>query len=320
MPAFPSRRRLDHLVLPARDLDAQAAFYQRLGFQVGARNVHPWGTENRLVQFDRGFLELITLGDTSVPPAASARFFSFGNHVRDWLAREGDGMSMLACDSTDAQADAQWLNQAGIAEFEPFWFGRKGQRPDGTPMEVAFSLAFATPVVMPNLCFFLCQQHNPENFWNPAYQAHENTATGVSRVVVVRDNPSEAASFLSRWLGGSTRHDAGGVTMQTAKGDLSVWTPEAATSEFGADPVLFSGRDARFAGIVFAVRRLASLTQCLLANNVPHRREGRRVVVPSGAAFGVLLAFEEHLEDQPGAGDLAAMTLASRRDGGQSQS
>lgn len=293
MSAIASLRRLDHLVLPARDLEAQAAFYQRLGFRVGARNVHPWGTENRLVQFDRCFLELITLGQSAVPPPPAPRFFSFGAHVGNWLAREGDGMSMLVCDSQDAKADAIWLNQAGIAEFEPFWFGRKGQRPDGTPMEVAFSLAFATPSVMPDLCFFFCQQHNPENFWNPAFQEHENSATGVSRVVVVRDRPDQAAAFLNRWLGGSAGHDARGVTLQTAKGDVSIWTPEAAAAVFGADPALFNGNRARFGAVVFAVRRLSSVEQCLLANNVPHRREGSRIVVPSGAAFGVVLAFEE---------------------------
>ena len=46
-------RRIDHLVVAVRDLDGAAAFYERLGFQVGARNRHPWGTENRIVQFRR---------------------------------------------------------------------------------------------------------------------------------------------------------------------------------------------------------------------------------------------------------------------------
>jgi hypothetical protein len=49
MSAFPSTRRLDHLVLPARDLDDRAELYRRIGFTVGARNRHPWGTENHIV-------------------------------------------------------------------------------------------------------------------------------------------------------------------------------------------------------------------------------------------------------------------------------
>ena len=56
-------RGIDHLVFAVRDLDVgRLRFYERLGFQVGARNRHPWGTENRLVQFPGSFLELITVG------------------------------------------------------------------------------------------------------------------------------------------------------------------------------------------------------------------------------------------------------------------
>ena len=142
MIAARSARRLDHLVLPARDLEAQAAFYRRLGFQVGARNIHPWGTENRLVQFDGCFLELITLGDGATPPEHAPRRFSFGGHVRDWLERNGEGMSMLVAESQDAKADARWLSQAGLGDYEPFHFGRKGKRPDGSETELAFTLAF----------------------------------------------------------------------------------------------------------------------------------------------------------------------------------
>jgi len=54
---------IDHLVLAAHDLNATGSFYERLGFKVGARNRHPWGTENRIVQFPGAFLELITVGE-----------------------------------------------------------------------------------------------------------------------------------------------------------------------------------------------------------------------------------------------------------------
>jgi catechol 2,3-dioxygenase-like lactoylglutathione lyase family enzyme len=289
-----SKRRLDHLVLPTRDLEAQAAFYGRLGFKVGARNIHPWGTENRLVQFDGCFLELITMGDTAIPPAFAPRQFSFGAHVGDWLHTHGDGMSMLACDSKDAAADAVWFNQAGIVDYAPFHFGRKGKRPDGSDMEVAFTLAYTTPVSMPDLCFFMCQQHNPENFWNSANQRHENTAKGVARVVVVHNQPAETVGFLKSYLGGSPAFDENnGVLLSTAKGVLSVLTPEGARAVFGDDPALFDGRKARFAAVVFEVNNLAVTELTLRTNNVPHRREAHQIVVPSGAAFGVLLAFEE---------------------------
>ncbi len=295
MMGSPSARRLDHLVLPARDLEAQAAFHRRLGFQVGARNIHPWGTENRLVQFDGCFLELITLGGQVAPPDHAPRRFSFGAHARDWLAAKGDGMSMLVADSRDAAADALWLRQAGLGDYEPFHFARKGRRPDGSETEVAFTLAFATPAVAPDLSFFFCQQHFPENFWNPALQRHDNSAIGVGRVVVTGADLPAGGSFLQRWLGGTVTAEPEGMTAVTAGGKVSFWSAEGARRQFGDDP-LFATPEPRFAAIVFTVESLAAAELSLRAGNVPHRREGRRLVVPSEVAFGVLLAFEDAKE------------------------
>jgi hypothetical protein len=81
--------------------------------------------------------------------------------------------------------------------------------------------------------------------------------------------------------------------METQRGALSVWSPAAARGELGDDPALFDGRKARFGAVVFEVSRLAATELALRKNNVPHRKEHGRIVVPSGAAFGVLLAFEE---------------------------
>jgi catechol 2,3-dioxygenase-like lactoylglutathione lyase family enzyme len=288
----PSSRRLDHLVLPARDLEAQAAFYRRLGFQVGARNVHPWGTENRLVQFGDCFLELITLPETASPPDHAPRRFSFGRFIGDRLARDGDGMSNLVISTPDAAADAAWFRQAGIAEDEPFKFGRKGKRPDGTDLEVAFTLAFVTPAAMPDLSFFTCQHHFPENFWNPTFQQHENGALGVARVVVTHPEPLEALSFLKAFAGGEPAISPRGLDLAMANGSLSVWTPDAARREIADDPALFS-RAPRFSAVLYHVRSLDKARLTLHAGNVPHRAEKNRIVVPSGAAFGVLTAFEE---------------------------
>jgi catechol 2,3-dioxygenase-like lactoylglutathione lyase family enzyme len=54
-------RGLDHIAHAVRDLDAAATLYGRLGFNVGARNRHPWGTHNRIVQLPGFFIELVTV-------------------------------------------------------------------------------------------------------------------------------------------------------------------------------------------------------------------------------------------------------------------
>ena len=87
-------RAIDHLVIPAHDLAAQAELYRRLGFQVGARNRHPWGTENHIVQFDGTLLELIGLGEGFEPPARVPTVFSFARFVAEFLGRR-EGLAML---------------------------------------------------------------------------------------------------------------------------------------------------------------------------------------------------------------------------------
>ena len=56
-------RGLDHIAHAVRDLDAAADFYRRIGFTVGARNRHSWGTHNCIVQFPGFFIEILTLAE-----------------------------------------------------------------------------------------------------------------------------------------------------------------------------------------------------------------------------------------------------------------
>ena len=128
-------RGLDHIVHAVDDLDAAGEFYRRAGFTVGARNRHPWGTHNRIVQFPGFFIELIAVGepDRILPPAAGA--FSFGAFTRDFLARE-QGLSMLVLEGKGAAADVAAFDKAGIGHARQFDFEREAKRPDGTTVKV----------------------------------------------------------------------------------------------------------------------------------------------------------------------------------------
>lgn len=194
-------RRIDHLVHAVPDLEAAADFYRRLGFTVGARNRHPWGTENRLIQLRASFIELITVGTDpdEIPPHAPGHF-SFGRFIQDYL-REREGLAMLAFDSTDALADAARFAEAGLGAFAPFHFERRGRRPDGSETRVAFSLAFACDPGLPSAGFFVCQHHFPENFYDPAFQTHANGASHITSVTLASPEPAARADFLSTLLG-----------------------------------------------------------------------------------------------------------------------
>ena len=97
-------RGLDHLVHVVRDLDAAGALYQRLGFTVGARNRHPWGTHNRIVQLPGFFIELLTVGDEERIAPSTPGTISFGAFTRDFLAR-GEGLAMLVLEGKGVEAD-----------------------------------------------------------------------------------------------------------------------------------------------------------------------------------------------------------------------
>jgi catechol 2,3-dioxygenase-like lactoylglutathione lyase family enzyme len=162
-------RGLDHIVHAARDLDAAAALYRRLGFAVGARNLHPpaWGTQNHIVQFPGCFVELLAMADASQIEPHAPRHFSFGAFNRDFLAR-GEGLSMLVLEGGDTAAEAETFRAAGIGDFAPFHFERAAARPDGTSVKVAFALAARDPGARHRI---LRRQHHPR-ISGSAFQQH----------------------------------------------------------------------------------------------------------------------------------------------------
>ncbi len=286
-------RAIDHLVLAVADLDAAARFYDRLGFQVGARNRHPWGTENRLIQFDGAFLELVTVADAVLIPDHGPGRFSFGAFVRDRLAGLGEGLAMLALTSADASADQAAFAQAGIGTGDAFHFERKGIGPDGREVRVAFSLAFARDPSAPDAGYFVCQHHTPETFWNRKAQSHASGATGIVSVVAVCENPTDHHIALQAFTGiRAPRATSRGVSFELADGAcLDLLDGTAAGQVFGAGS-LPSLTDGAFGGFVMSVPDPAALAARLSRSGTTHVTIGQRVVVPASAAHGAAIAFQ----------------------------
>lgn len=231
-------RRIDHIVIAVRDLDKAADAYRRLGFQVGARNRHPWGTENRLIQFRTSFIELITVGEAAEMIPHRPRQFSFGAFVRDYL-RKREGFAMLVLSSADAISDAALFADRGIGDFESFSFARKGVKPDGSETEVAFTLAFAHNADAPDLSFFVCQQQYPQNFWNRDFQQHANGATNIASVTLTAAEPEHHRRFLTAFTGAIPTSSNGGIKFELDPGCIEV-LPASARNPLQASPVFTS--------------------------------------------------------------------------------
>jgi Glyoxalase-like domain len=265
--------------------------YRRVGFTVGARNRHPWGTDNHIVQFQGSFVELISVGapELIVPPSAGS--FSFGAFTRDFLARD-EGLSMLVLEGEGAAADVAAFQKAGIGHYDKFDFEREAKRPDGSTVRVAFSLAFATDPRAPDTGYFTCQQHYPENFWNPAFQNHPNGASAIAGVTMVSHDPAIHSKFFCAFSGISdVSSRSGSITIKTPRGGIEVMEPQAYRRHLGAEPPELT-RGGRLAAIRFTMPDMAGLISLLRTNGVNSVEHNGKVVIPSSVAFGATLAFE----------------------------
>lgn len=275
-------RRIDHVVVAVRDLDAAGNLYQRLGFQVGARNRHPWGTENRLIQFSSSFIELITVGSRAdAVPDPEADQFSIGAFIRNYLSQR-EGLAMLALDSANATADAALFSRMSIGALKPFYFRRNGRRPDGSETHVAFTLAFAVAPQSPQAGFFVCQHHFPENFWDPAFRHHENAASAITKVRMIAEHPEAYRDFLSAFSGSPARlDDRRQLSMDLQGGRLSVVAAPGGSGSLRLD------------SLVIGLSDLATQVDRLRRSGIPFTATNEGLRIPPDAAFGLTLVFEQ---------------------------
>ena len=282
---------LDHIVHAVRDLDAAAEFYSRAGFTVGARNRHPWGTHNRIVQLKNCYIEILTVAEPEKIVPHGARSFSFGAFNRDFLAHR-EGFSMLLLNSRNAVEDARTFESSGISDFNVFDFAREGTKPDGTPVKLAFSLAFAQDSASPNVRFAVCQHHFPENFWDPAFQTHVNGNKAVPGVALVADNPTGHYTFLKAFTGADVLHSSAiGIKAHTENGEIEILKPASFRDQFGVSPDV-KGEGMTLGAMRFAVADIAQAETLHRQNGIASQRHGGRLVVPQHVAHGATLIFE----------------------------
>jgi len=282
-------RGLDHIVHAVRDLDAAADLYRRFGFTVGARNRHPWGTHNHIVQLPGFFIDLLAVAE---PERLGTDGFStmFAAYNRDFVAR-GEGFSLLILESKDARADAATFSAAGLAASEDLRFERDARRPDGSSVKVGFSLAFAEDKAVHDIHFASCQQHYPENFWNPAFQQHSNSVAGVVGVVVVANQPEQHKQFFEVFADASAVARPGGFAIATSRGMIEVVSPAAFLQRFGVKPPDMA-RGARLAALRFAVTQPSRLQAVSELAGIAGLYVGNDAIIGSEDAMGAILVFE----------------------------
>jgi Glyoxalase-like domain len=215
----------------------------------------------------------------------------FGTFNRIFLKNQ-EGFSFLLLESENAATDAARFRSAGMGVSDAMRFEREGKRPDGSTVKVGFSLAFARDAKAPAVGFAVCQQHFPENFWNPAFQRHANTASSIEAAVLVADNPAEHHAFLSAFAGGrDVSATSSGIAVSTQRGDISVMDAAAFRRELGTEPPDTS-RGARLAALRFRVRDRAALGAALKAGGIAARADASKTIVGPEIALGATLVFD----------------------------
>ncbi|HEY5279091.1 MAG TPA: VOC family protein [Pseudolabrys sp.] len=282
-------RGLDHIVHAVRDLDSAAELYRRLGFTVGARNRHPWGTHNHVVQFPGCFIELLAFVEPEkLGEDAISRLFAAFN--RDFAAAH-EGLSMVVLESKDSGHDVADFRVANIAASDSLRFEREAKRPDGSTVKVGFSLAFAEDRKAPQIQFATCQQHFPENFWNLAFQTHANSVTGIAAVVIVADDPIAHRDMLLAFSGAARmREDGSGCAITLPRGAIEVMTGPDFVRRYGVSAPETSG-GARLAALRFATGNPAAARALFGAAGIPERHAGGALVVQPAAGLGATLLF-----------------------------
>ena len=281
---------IDHLVLAWHDLAAARRQYERFGFTLTPEALHPFGTGNSLAQLQGSFLELLAVVEPEklVPPSEGR--FSFGAFNAGFLAKR-EGLSMLVLTSDDAARDNKTWAARGLATYEPLHFSRQAKQPDGGSATVAFSLAFAVDPTMPEAAFFVCQQHNPEAFWQAQYQSHANGAHGIAAVTMAAESPAARRAFFERMVSPeAVAETAEGLTVSLRGGRIEVLSPAALQSRF-ASPLAVGATGATFVAATIAVQDIAALEALLAENAVPFARRGDAIEIAPDQAGGTLLEF-----------------------------
>ena len=284
-------RGLDHVVHVVRDLEAAGELYDMLGFTVGTRNRHPWGTDNRIVQLPGFFVELLEIADAEKIPPQDVTRFSFGAFNRDFLAEVGPGLSMLVLEGRDAAIDKLEFDTAGIGGIDLFSFEREGKRLDGVGVKVAFNLAYARDPASPHAGFFTCQQLFPEHFWSADLQRHMNGAQSVVGVVMTAADPAAHTGFLADFAGMDARRAVEGwYILKTPRGDIDVMSDALFTQRFGVPAP--SGPGLRLAAVRFGVADMERLRRRVSSSRMSVEEIEGVVVVGPKAALGATLVFE----------------------------
>jgi len=272
---------LDHVVVNVRDrIDEAAETYRRLGFTLTPRGYHTLGSINHLAMFGTEYLELI-----AVPP---------GDTRRPEILATPEGLNGLVWGTEDADHTYEALRSAGVPVEPPQQFSRPVALADG-PRDATFRTVHVTPGTTQAGRLYFCHHLTRNLVWRDEWRHHPNAAIGVARAVIAAEDPAKLGGLFSRMFGmDAVREIANGRRLLAGLSQFDVITPAALAGAFGDAVPDGGGRSEFMVALTLRTRSLAAVAAALRAGGIQAaRREDDRIVVPTAAAFGLVLEFRE---------------------------
>ena len=272
---------VDHVVVVARDLDAAAAQWRRLGFTVSPRGTHSpqMGTANHTIMFGDDYLELLGV------LAATEQ----NRPTRELLARR-EGIERTAFTTDDAAAGAADLQRRGLTPLGPVHFGRPVDLPNGEKSEARFNV-FRWPLseAPGGMRIFACQHLTRETVWIPELQRHPNGARRIAAIEILSVDPEQAAGQMSRLIDEAvvSADRAWRVRSGGKRADFLFYDAREFAARY-PDAVRAGAAPDGAVAVVLETSDPAAAARALGASGVAH--DGK-VSVPADAANGVVVSF-----------------------------
>nr|HET7859459.1 VOC family protein [Caldimonas sp.] len=275
---------IDHAVALVRDLEAARARFERLGFTVAPRGVHPpeLGTGNHTVMLEREYLELMGV---LAPTAANARY-------RSALAAR-EGLAALALQTASADAVVAEMTAAGFAVEAPVEFARPVVLSDGMRTQAAFRTAHFADGAAPGFHVFCCEHRTRHVTWRPELLDHANGAVALDHVLAMSEDPRTDAAACARFFAGAaTEASDGAVVVETGNATIRFHSQRSLAARFpGVE--LAAAATAGLVGLSLRTTSLANARRALAAGGVRATPTADGIAVAPGDACGVLLVFAE---------------------------
>ncbi|MGN6308041.1 MAG: VOC family protein [Xanthobacteraceae bacterium] len=278
---------IDHIVILVSDLDASAKSFAALGFTLSPRGTHSphMGSANYTIILQDDYFELLGMIAETLRNASK----------REALAKNGEGMSSIACRIGDAHAARAALAELGIATSDVMDFSRPLPLPDGSTGTAAFAVTTFEPREVPRGEMFMCQHKTRDMVWRPELMTHANGAIALAGVVVCSTSPEETARGFGRLFAAGQVHGADNrytVTTGDKSAKITCMTPAAITE-------YYAGMDAEkilrgaFAALQIAVDDIAKTQAHLQSKSIGFikGRNGKSVFVSPVDAGGTLMEF-----------------------------